>query len=241
MILKKVYNEEERTQKVWYDSSMIAYTEMVEDEFENKGNLHVTFKNGSTYIYKDVLLEDYILFIGGGTDASQGKTLNKIIKSKYEFEKGENKDVQKLFELMDALNESTNNDISQTFFISGHRNITETEFEINYIPKINEALHLYENASFVVGDYYGVDIMAQNYLIDVVGLEPERLTVYHMFDEPRNCNPKVINKIGGFKTDDERDEAMTAASSFDIAFVRDNNIITGTGKNILRRYKLIKL
>ena len=35
----KVYNEEERTQKVWYDSSMIAYTELVEDEFENKGDL----------------------------------------------------------------------------------------------------------------------------------------------------------------------------------------------------------
>ena len=235
MILMKVYNEEERTQKVWYDSSMIAYTEMVEDEFENKGNLHVTFKNGSTYIYKDVLLEDYVLFIGGGTDASQGKTLNKVIKSKYEFEKGENKDVQKLFELMDALKTATNDDISQTFFISGHRNITENEFEFNYIPKINEALHSYENAKFIIGDYYGVDIMAQNYLMDVLGIEPERVTVYHMFDEPRNCNPKIINKVGGFKSDDERDKAMTKNSSFDIAFVRDNKIITGTGKNILRR------
>ena len=186
MILMKVYNEEERTQKVWYDSSMIAYTEMVEDEFENKGNLHVTFKNGSTYIYKDVLLEDYVLFIGGGTDASQGKTLNKVIKSKYEFEKGENKDVQKLFELLDALKTITDNDISQTFFISGHRNITENEFEFNYIPKI-------------------------------------------------------INKVGGFKSDDERDEAMTKNSSFDIAFVRNNNIITGTGKNILRRNILINI
>ena len=167
MILKKVYNPEERVQKVWYDSSMIAYTEMIEDEFENKGDLHVTFKNSSTYIYKDVSLEDYILFIGGGTDASQGKTFNKVIKSKYEFEKGENKDVQKLFELMNALNELKENDKSQTFFISGHRDITETEFEINYIPKINEVLHNYDNPIFIMGDYQGVDIMAQNYLMDI--------------------------------------------------------------------------
>ena len=241
MILKKIYNNDTRTQRVWYDSSMIAYTEMIEDEYENKGDLHVTFKNGSTYVYKDVLLEDYILFIGGGTDASQGKTLNKVIKSKYEFERVADKNVQLLFEKMTTLNELNNNDISQTFFISGHRNITENEFEFNYIPKINEALHLYENAKFIVGDYYGVDIMAQNYLMDVLGLEPERVTVYHMFDSPRNCNSKITNMVGGFQTDDERDEAMTAASSFDIAFVRDNNIITGTGKNILRRYKLTSI
>lgn len=240
MILKKIYNPELKVQKVWYDSSMIAYTEMFENENENKGDLHVTFKNGSTYIYKDVLFEDYILFIGGGTDASQGKTLNKVIKSKYEFEKSENKDVKKLFEILEGLNK-IDNDISEVFFISGHRNITESEFEINYIPKINDVLSRYENATFIMGDYYGVDIMAQNYLIDVLGIEPERITVYHMFDKPRNCNIKITNKIGGFKTDDERDEAMTNASSFDIAFVRDNNIITGTSKNILRRYKLISI
>lgn len=242
MILKKVYNPELKVQKVWYESSMIAYTEMFENENENKGDLHVTFKNGSTYIYKDVLFEDYILFIGGGTDASQGKTLNKVIKSKYEFEKGENKDVKKLFDILEGLNKIDNiTDISEVFFISGHRDITETEFEINYIPKINDVLYNYKNAKFIMGDYYGLDIMAQNYLIDVLGIEPERITVYHMFDEPRNCNIKITNKIGGFKTDDERDEAMTNASSFDIAFVRDNNIITGTGKNILRRYKLTSI
>ena len=94
MILKKIYDEKTKTQKVWYDSTMIVYTEMVEDECENKGDLYVTFKNGSTYVYRDVAFEDYILFIAGGTDASQGKTLNKVIKSKYEFEKDEQKNVR---------------------------------------------------------------------------------------------------------------------------------------------------
>ena len=36
MVLKKIYNEETKTQKIWYDSSMIYYTEMVESEAENK-------------------------------------------------------------------------------------------------------------------------------------------------------------------------------------------------------------
>ena len=80
MILKKKYLEKERIQKVWYDSSMIVYSEMKENELENIGDLTITFKNGSTYVYMDVSFEDYLVFIGGGTDASQGKTLNKIIK-----------------------------------------------------------------------------------------------------------------------------------------------------------------
>ena len=244
MILKKIYNENTKTQRVWYDSSMIAYTEMVEDEFENKGDLYVTFKNGTTYIYKDVLFEDYILFIGGGTDASQGKTLNKVIKGKYEFVKGENKSIQELFEEMDRIIISENNEktnIGKTYFISGHRDITETEFEINYVPQIIKALDECNDALFVVGDYNGVDIMAQNYLLDIVGIEPERITVYHMFDEPRNCNPRIVNLKGGFQSDEERDNAMTNNSSIDIAFVRDNKIISGTGSNILRRYKLISI
>ena len=45
MILKKIYDEKTKTQKVWYDSTMIVYTEMVENECENKGDLYVTFKN----------------------------------------------------------------------------------------------------------------------------------------------------------------------------------------------------
>ena len=35
MIIKKVYDENSHTQRVWYNSTMIAYTEMVEDENEN--------------------------------------------------------------------------------------------------------------------------------------------------------------------------------------------------------------
>lgn len=244
MILKKTYNEETATQSVWYDSSMIFYSEMIEDPNSNKGDLFVTFKNGSVYKYKDVSFEDYILFMNGGTDASQGKALNKLIKNKYEYEKISEPDQSRIEELQKALDtitklEMVNEEIYEnTYFISGHRDITEEEFEINYKVAIDSVLFDNPNAIFVVGDYYGVDIMAQNYLLDHVGIEPERVTVYHMFDSPRNKNEKVVNLVGGFKSDEERDAAMTKASAFDIAFVRDHTKISGTGTNILRRHLL---
>ena len=237
MVLKKIYDENTKTQKIWYDSSMIYYTEMVENEEENCGNLFVVFKNGQKYVYKDVRYEDYLVFINGGTDASQGKTLNKVIKNKYDYEKVGEADMNALAAELQKQEEETF-DILNTYFISGHRNITEEEFDFNYKTAIEFALYENPNAKFVVGDYYGVDIMAQNYLIDVLGINPDRITVYHMFDSPRNKNPKITKTKGGFTSDEERDAAMTNASSKDIAYVRDNTKISGTGSNILRRYLL---
>lgn len=244
MILEKCYNKETLTQSVWYDSSMIFFSEMVEDPNSNKGDLFVTFKNGSVYKYKDVSFEDYIVFMNGGTDASQGKALNKIIKSKYEYEKISDPDSSRIEELQKMLDDMKKMDMIvednyiNTYFISGHREITESEFEFNYKTAIDAALYENPNARFVVGDYYGVDILAQNYLLDQIGIEPERVTVYHMFDAPRNKNEKVVNLCGGFKSDEERDAAMTAASAQDIAFVRDYTKISGTAMNILRRHIL---
>ena len=123
------------------------------------------------------------------------------------------------------------------YFISGHRNITDQEFKDNYRePLMNAAYE--DHSTFVVGDYYGVDIMAQNFLVDVLKINPDRITVYHMLDSPRNINPKVTKTMGGFKTDSERDAAMTANSNVDIAFVRDEKKMSGTGENLLRRHKL---
>lgn len=135
-----------------------------------------------------------------------------------------------------------NNKEIKIFFISGHRDITEEEFKINYVPAINDALFNY-NSRFIIGDYHGVDIMAQDYLIDVMKIDPKFVTVCHMFDKPRNINEKIINIIGGFKTDEERDSYMTINSDEDIAFIRDRSKYrSGTAQNILRRnlFKQIK-
>jgi hypothetical protein len=238
MIKKKIYEEKSKTQKVWYDSSMMVYSEMVESDVDNVGELYVVFKNGWRYVYHNVKFEDYVLLLAGGTDASQGKTLNKVIKNKYEYERLDDADLVAIENDFNKEDEKLE-DISNTYFISGHRDITETEFEINYASKLDAIITNNPEARFVVGDYQGVDIMAQNYLLDVLNIDPSRITVYHMFDKPRNVNPKVTNLIGGFLNDEERDSEMTRASVEDIAVVRDYNKLSGTAINILRRNQMI--
>lgn len=241
MIVKKYYDARAKVQKVWYDSSMFYFTKMTEYETENKGDLTVVFKNGSTYVYKGVLFEDYILLVAGGTDGSNGRTLNKLIKPKYEYERIGDTSISELEEELNGLMRSEQEESSQkehTYFISGHRDITDEEFDYNYAAILDKIMDDSE-ARFVVGDCNGVDIMAQNLLMDEFGLDPERITVYHMFDSPRNINSKITKTVGGFKSDDERDEAMTKASSKDVAFIRNPKVLSGTAQNILRRYKFL--
>ena len=235
----KYYDKKTLTEKVWHNSSMLKYTEMVEDPNENYGDLTVVFNNGSTYKYKNVRFEDYVVMVGGGLDGSNGKAFNKVVKNKgYEYEK-----IEPLSEeyIRNGFEELVRGEKERelTYFISGHRDITEEEFERNYKLALEDVVNGVPDCRFVVGDYYGADIMAQDYLVDVLLVDPDRITVYHMLDAPRNINPKIKNTVGGFESDRERDAAMTAASSADIAFVRDNTKISGTAENILRRHMLI--
>lgn len=235
MILKSFYDEKTLVEKVWYDSSSVVYSEFHEHDMDNYGELFVTFKNGSTYHYSNVdMIKDYVMFKNGGLDNSQGKALNQFIKPKYSYERVIDKDVNLLMEEMNKTNSNVEL-LNSTVFISGHRNITEREFEIYKQAILNE-LSLNPDCRFVIGDYHGVDIMAQNFLLDVLMIDPENITVYHMFESPRNVNPKVVHFKGGFATDSERDTAMTNASYKDIAFVRDNKVMSGTAENILRRF-----
>lgn len=235
----KYYDKKTLTEKVWHNSSMIKYTEMTEDPNENYGDLTVVFNNGSTYKYKKVSLGDYVYMVSGGMDASNGKTFNKVIKERgYEYEKLEPMSQEYIDRgYQEVIDRENAREI--TYFISGHRDITEEEFERNYKTALEDVVDSVPDCKFVVGDYYGVDIMAQNYLIDVLGIEPERVTVYHMLEAPRSIHPAITNTVGGFESDRERDAAMTDASTYDIAFVRDNTKISGTAENLLRRHMLV--
>lgn len=113
-------------------------------------------------------------------------------------------------------------------YISGHLDVTIEEFSEHYVPKLAEALE--RGDSFVVGDARGCDEMAQEYLV----IHTDKIKVYHMFDKPRNCE-EGLETVGGFKSDAERDAAMTAVSNYDIAWVRPGREKSGTAKNILRR------
>lgn len=238
MLITSTYDKEKRTEKAWYESSNVFYSEFIEDEFKNEGDLIVTFNNGSTYKYKNVkITPDYLMFKHGGLEGSHGKALNIHIKPKYEFEKCDSKDITELVkEKIDVNLKQIEENYNKTYFISGHRDITDDEFSI-YKQKIDEVLEHTPDAYFVVGDYQGVDIMSQNYLIEK-NVNPINITVYHMFEKPRNINPNICNLQGGFKTDEERDAAMTAISKHDIAFVRKHTKLSGTAQNILRRHIL---
>lgn len=122
-------------------------------------------------------------------------------------------------------------------FISGHLSLTQKEFDTYYKPLIDKALSC--NHSFVVGDAKGADTLAQNYLFE----KTDRVTVYHMFDEPRyNVG---FPTVGGYESDEERDVAMTDNSDTDIAWVRKGREKSGTQKNLDRReeikYRLLYL
>ena len=99
MILVSKYDETEKIDEVFYESSNIYYSKAIEHKNDNFVDLYVTFKNGATYLYKNVdMVKDYIMFKHGGLDGSQGKALNKFIKPKYEFEKVENANMELLKE-----------------------------------------------------------------------------------------------------------------------------------------------
>lgn len=94
-ILSKYANDFD---KCWYDSSNVLYSECNDKTNELK-EVKVVFKNGSTYLYKDVKVQDYLMFREA---SSNGKAFFKYIKN-YEFEKLEPSNVDKLKEELNQL------------------------------------------------------------------------------------------------------------------------------------------
>ena len=83
MIIFRYYDKKKRIDRVWYESSNILFTEC-EDPEDALKTLRITFKTGDVYEYKNVNVNDYLIFSVGGADASNGKTFWKVIKPKYE-------------------------------------------------------------------------------------------------------------------------------------------------------------
>ena len=109
---------------------------------------------------------------------------------------------------------------------------TEEEFAEHYEPALTAAAEA--GALFVIGDANGTDAMAQGFLYGFLDDWEARVTVYHMLQEPRNNFGDFV-VVGGFKTDQERDEAMTKDSDADIAWVRPGREKSGTAENLKRR------
>jgi len=139
--------------------------------------------------------------------------------------------------------------MTTTYFVSGHLDLTKQEFEMNYALSLRCALNA--GGRFVVGDAAGCDYMAQRWLAS----NGASYAVYHMLERPRHCFgtgfgshdartrenaevPAHLTVVGGFKSDEERDAAMTMASDADIAWVRPGRENSGTARNLARRRPL---
>lgn len=144
------------------------------------------------------------------------------------------------------------------YFISGHRDLSYEDFEKYYVPKIQEIFDADRYPGFVIGDCYGADKFAMDYIVNNYYDTPCEMTIYHMFEHPRVTPADrdidyysrdvdelfdegifiSVNFVGGFESDEERDATMTRDSDFDIAFIKDDRWDSGTAQNIKRRHGL---
>lgn len=119
-------------------------------------------------------------------------------------------------------------------FISGHKDLTKEEFEQYYIPLIDQGI--YNNAKFYISNYGNCDRFSYDYfkLCEYYNVEIcfNRLGF-------SNIDDKFIKAVG-FKSDEEMYCYMTNKTNKDIAWIRNEVKLTTTGKNILRRFKMIQ-
>lgn len=134
------------------------------------------------------------------------------------------------------------------YFVSGHGDLTQEEFDKYYLPIITDIISTDEDAQFIVGDYKGCDTLTIEFL--TTWFPRRKLSIYHIGEKSRVIvttddgessvtRAKNVHYIGGFKSDEERDAAMTAASDDDICYVRLGKEISGTGRNLLRRAAIL--
>lgn len=108
MILFRKYSEKEKIDKIWYQSSNIVYSECLDNDNDYK-TLIVVFKGGATYQYNNVDVQDYVMFVHGGLDGSNGKALNSFIKKKCEYVKLPNRNLEELQKELEELESHINN------------------------------------------------------------------------------------------------------------------------------------
>lgn len=128
------------------------------------------------------------------------------------------------------------------YFVSGHRDLTQEEFDAHYKFWLNIVCSEDPFAAFVVGDCEGCDTMVVEYLVSRPGTAPE-IDVYCVNspkmspfgDDLRNFENVHIH----IKEDyDTCDRTMTKLSDFDIAWIRPGREYSHTADNIKRRYNM---
>lgn len=119
----RYFNNEDHT---WYDSSNVIYSKCY-DSHSQTNNLKVVYKDGRTYLFKDVDISDYIQFKNA---ESNGKAANTFLTKKYKGLRISDTDLDLLSEQMER-------------FIKEEKETDETQFSnllyhIDYLDKTGE-------------------------------------------------------------------------------------------------------
>lgn len=139
--------------------------------------------------------------------------------------------------------------INTNVFISGHRNITESEFNTHYTKLIDQYIEWAKTKShlgdkqltFYVGDCEGCDKMAIYYLVGKLcrNIKLVICSLKKSFIGQINyslCQNENITVIKEFTTHEERDAYMTKNTTCDIMWIRPNEWTSGTAQNFVRRH-----
>lgn len=104
IVYNRYVNQEDH---VWYDSSNIVYSKCYDSQNTPAKTLKIVFKQGRTYVYRNVDANDYVRF---KTSQSTGKAFNELVK-KYDAVRIADTDIDKLNELQETFkNELKEND-----------------------------------------------------------------------------------------------------------------------------------
>ena len=133
-----------------------------------------------------------------------------------------------------------------TAFISGHTDLTREEFDAHYLAPLRHVLR--EGHRVVVGNAEGGDTMALQHLL-ANGHDSALITVY-VFRGRQMLYP--VATVGNWTSYSQRDAAMTAASDYDLCWVRPEaecrrlygdkyrKRVSGTEQNVLRRQEMAR-
>ena len=185
-VLRSEYNLETLVDEVWYESTNVIYSKYIEDENENKGDLYVVFREGKTYLYKDVSYMHYLYFKNAAfKDGSSGKALNEYIIKQYA---GKKVDDTSIDEILKHLNEPDGKDV--TYFIHGDGEVDEFVFHGMYANTIDYVTELSSDARFSIMFSDGYGIRSVKYLLDN-GFDPSRITIYMMVSDVEKLEEKM--------------------------------------------------
>lgn len=157
------------------------------------------------------------------------------------------------FDFLDNPQLLLTNMYKKTAFISGHTDLTQEEFDKHYAPVLKKMA--WDYYYYVTAAALGADRMAMEYLVNKCGVLPRRITIYlhdNYKDREEGYSEDGYRVYAGYNTHHERDEAMTKASSVDVAWLRPDeearamygsdwkkDAMSATERNILRREEIL--